>query len=97
MYIKLIPDHLCTGLWSEAGESLILQDLGLSKELEDLIKKWAAEFDMSSSEQDNSSTYEAWVVDFSKRGYWIAKRIKCEKPSWKVVYRWEASGIREEV
>jgi len=89
--VRVMADYCSSGLWDADGVSMSLDDVPMSAGLKSRLTDWCAAYDTMVDDAMSKESVMDWVEDFSKQGLLIAKALKAEQPSWKVMYFDEAA------
>lgn len=91
-YVRVMADHMSSGLWGNQGMMLEPGVVTLTPQLEVRLAAWVSNYNKNCKDY-LSNAVDSDEFDWDKHsadGLAIAKAIKAELPDWKVVYFDEA-------
>lgn len=88
-YLRLMADYSSSGMWDKEGVMVDINEIPISNELKHHIQAWVAWYDTYSNtyDEDNDKTQHYFDAEiFAAHGLQLAKMLKQELPSWKIIY-----------
>lgn len=84
---KLMPDYQCDPLWSASG-NVDPKTLPISKQLQDGLKSWGAEFERATNQGQTDFSSAKAKADFETQGTSLKNNLQAELgSSYKVKYK----------
>lgn len=92
--VTVMADALASGLWDSNGVNVDISFIPMSAGLVARLSAWSADYDTHAFTFDEPVSND-WLQAFVAEGLSIAKALKAENPSWKIIYFDEAATDRD--